>query len=694
RTRHVKPSDEELRRLPYKNALVYGRLSSQGQVQDSHESLREIADLVTLAIKDGYLTNLTSSNIKDGLIRIQQGMQESGVWQDGQVTVDVRDLGLSGSLTVDNRPGMASLMKTIKDGRTGAVYLTEGVSRLSRDRERISAYSLLKLLTDNSCRIRTPDGIWNPGIKHDWDYLAEEFEDAIDELAMMGKRLSRRRRKKAARGEFVGGPVLPGFILPIVDKEADGRLRYGKLKPYPPHAHIVEKILREFVKQGGSKTKTHHSLGNITFPFFTPEFSYMERHTSLRKATRTESGYLLTPAMIRLLALNPKLIGVWSYGDTEPILDNHEAIVPTELFMEAYELAKYSGKPRGKGISHEPLEWHNLLYCCNHDLPQRITGHPSKGAYRCQSDYLQGRGPSCFDITARCLDEPLTGAILQQLDFTPFAEEVLLELESDISKTDIEAEQQKKEIASLVRRLETLKSYLGDENKDREEFYWEQIEKTRQQLDELRLRPVSVQGIPAANYQLVRHFLKGIKGKWVTYPRTLRNRLIKLLIDHVDIRHEGKSVEATIIWKTGQSQIVNIQRLGVRSNHENRWSIEETKRLRTLWSNSLQEVISTALPGRTWEAIAHKARNNGWKRKQCQSSRVTRRRWRTEDNIKGRELYVAGTPVADIASNLARSQSAILHRAREKGWQRSISDKIIATDSLSIFKKNPKVSNE
>ena len=649
---------------------------------------------MALAIKDGYLTNLRPSDIKEGLDRIQKGIQENGVWQDSQVTVDVRDFGLSGSLAADERPGFASLQQTIHDGLTGAVYLTEGMSRLSRDRERIIPYSLLKLLKGNSCRIRTPDGIWNPSIQHDWDYLAEEFEDAIEELAMMGKRLSRRRRKKAARGEFVGGPVTPGFILPIVEREPDGKPRYGKLKPYPPHASIIEKILREFVKQGGSKAKTHRALGRITFPCFTPEFSYMERHTSLRRATRIESGYLLTPAMIRLLALNPKLIGVWSWGDTDPIPDNHESIVPTELFMEAYELAKSSGKPRGKGTRHEPLEWNHLLYCCNHDLPRRISSHTLKGAYRCQSDYVQGRGPSCFDITALYLDEPLTTAVLQQLDFTSFAEEVLVELESDISNANIEVEQKKKETASLEHRLQILKSYLGDENKDREEFYWEQIEKTEQQLDELKSQPIPRKIIQAANYQLVRDFLKGLTDKWTAYSRTLRNRLLKLLIDHVDIRHEGKNVEATIKWKTGQSQIVNIQRLRVKSSLENRWDIEEVKILKMLWPSSSQEAILAALPERTWKAIAHKARNNGWKRKQCQSSRVTRRRWIPEDDRKGKELYEAGTPVVSIASDLERSHSAILQRVWEKGWQRHISDRFIAKDNTSDVKQNPKVSNE
>ena len=64
----------------------------------------------------------------------------------------------------------------VKEGKVGTVYLTEGVSRLSRDRDRIIPYQLLKLLKEHSVRIRTLDGVWNPAIDRDHDYLADEFE--------------------------------------------------------------------------------------------------------------------------------------------------------------------------------------------------------------------------------------------------------------------------------------------------------------------------------------------------------------------------------------------------------------------------------------------------------------------------------------------------------------------------------------
>jgi hypothetical protein len=185
----VKPDENELRRLPCKRARIYGRVSTPSQIRDSRESIREIARLIELAKQDGDRTNLQADEIEKELLG--NGSATIGLWEDGEVTVDVRDLGLSGQLGAENRIGLADLQRSVKEGVTGAVYLTEGVSRLSRDRDHVLPYQLLKLLKEHKCRVRTPEGVWNPAIERDWEYLADEFEGAIDEKNLMNKRLAR-----------------------------------------------------------------------------------------------------------------------------------------------------------------------------------------------------------------------------------------------------------------------------------------------------------------------------------------------------------------------------------------------------------------------------------------------------------------------------------------------------------------------
>ncbi|MDP2855740.1 MAG: recombinase family protein, partial [bacterium] len=233
------PSDEDLRRLPYLKAFIYGRVSSQIQVKESRESIRDIAKQVMKAKKDGYKSNLDPDEVEKWLALIQSGADVPRVLEDGDIIVDCSDLGLSGSLDEDKRPGLAHLQRRVESGEVGAVYLTEGMSRLSRDRDRVLGYRLLKLLKQHTCRIRTVEGVYNPAIPRDWDHLAEDVDKSAEEMKTSGIRMGNRRAEKAAEGEHVGSPVCPGYIVPIVDKNRDGSYVFAKWQVYPPHQQVV-----------------------------------------------------------------------------------------------------------------------------------------------------------------------------------------------------------------------------------------------------------------------------------------------------------------------------------------------------------------------------------------------------------------------------------------------------------------------
>ena len=114
----------------------------------------------------------------------------------------------------------------------------------------------------------------------------------------------------------------------------------------------------------------------------------MERLTSLRSCPKTSSVYKITSTLIREIAVNPKMIGIWQWGDTEPIVDNHTPIVSEELFLKAWQLANDNKKPKGRTINFEPLQWSGLLYCMNHLEPHKVSSLNSKERYVCQRDYL------------------------------------------------------------------------------------------------------------------------------------------------------------------------------------------------------------------------------------------------------------------------------------------------------------------
>ena len=671
RSRFAQPGEDELRKLPFKTAELYGRVSSPGQVRDSKESIGQIADLVELAKRDGYQTSLTGAEIEKRLIAIQKGEAQADTWSDGDVVVDVRDLGISGLISGEQRTGMQHLLQRLESGEIGAVYVTEGMSRISRDRDKVEPYQILRLMKEQNCRVRTPEEIRNPRIERDWHSLETEIVQAVGESAVHNRRLIQRKRRKAARGDYIGEPVPAGFMVPIVETAPNGRYIYGKLEPYEPHALVTQKVLNEYRRQHGSTTKTLLALEGLCYPLFPSELAYMERLSSLRATLKSEHGYRITRAMVRSLARNEKLIGYWSWGDTGPIGRNHEPIISDELFHEVYGLATQRSKPRGRAIKYEPQEWTGLLYCCNHDIPRRMSSHASKKSYRCEFDDDRGIIRTCFDISAKYLNEPLSALVLKQLDLTPFAEEILMNLEVDGAATTAETTQIKREISKKEQRLENLKTHLGNAAKEREETYWQLIEQAEQELTVLRTRlDESSNKTQKLDYREVRDFLKELPDRWQSFSTAIRNDLLKSLIEKVEIRHVGQLIAAKIHWTTGLTQEVSIKRSRSRGISEGYWTNQETETLKAMFPTEGWDDILNALPGRTVKSISHKANKMKLKRLSGHKHRARSRPWTPEEENTIRTLYEEGVPVSYIAEQALRRQSAIHQHAARNSWLR------------------------
>lgn len=662
------PSEEELRSLPYGKAFIYGRVSSQGQVRESHESIMEIAKLVAIAIKDGYRSDLETPEVERWLGSIKSGQEVPRVIENGDIIVDCRDLGLSGSLGEDKRPGLRELWERVAAGEVGAVYLTEGMSRLSRDRDRVLGYKVLKLLKEHQCRIRTPDGIYNPAIPRDWENLAEDIEDSADELKKLGIRLGRRRSLKAAEGRHVGNPVTPGYIVTIEGQRRDGSYILGKWEPYPPHQSVVVRALEELVRQG-SVHKAAQALcaREILFPLFPEELRYMETRSVLRQYHRTERGYVISSYALKGLATDLKLIGFWQWKDIL-IENNHPAIVPQELFLQAYEIAT-STRPRGRAAWSEPMEWSGLLYCMNHDRPKRLSAHNGRRRWACNRSYQSGLGPRCLYIEDHLLTPPLTREFLSCLDLTPHAQAVLERLKAEASEYGLEEGRRRRREAELKARIANLERYLGSADPEREETYWRLIREAKAELEIVKQKPPEPRST-LMDVERVTQFLQDLEKSWQRYPSILRNRLLSLLVDRVELRHDQSHIEATIVWKAGLRQLIHISRPSANFTKEKRWQPEEDNLLRLLWPSSSWEAIMAALPGRTPGAISQRACTLGLTRQVQKKLPDVAHPWREEDDRELARLYAAGVSTAEIASRLGRTERAVLARASVIGVHR------------------------
>ena len=663
------PSDEDLRRLPYLKAFVYGRVSSQVQVRESRESIRDIAKLVMKAKQDGYKSNLNPDEVEKWLASIQSGADVNRVIEDGDIIVDCQDLGLSGSLGEDKRPGLAHLRRRVESGEVGAVYLTEGMSRLSRDRDRVLGYKLLKLLKEHQCRIRTVEGVYNPAIPRDWHHLAEDVDSSAEEMKTSGIRMGARRWDKAAEGKHVGSPVCPGYIAAIEGWRRDGSYIFGKWQLYPPHQQVVIEALEEVVRQGSLyRASQVLQARRAVFPFFPKELKYMETRSTLRFYLKDSTGYLITYNALKGLATNLKLVGIWQWRDVL-IRNNHDHAVPLDLFLQAYEIAK-SAKPKGRAAYAEPMEWAGLLYCCNHGEPWRLGALNRERRWACRYHQRLGSGPPCLQIADHILTVPLTREFLACLDLTPHAEAVLEKLKSEVSQHSLEESQRRGREAELKARIANLERYLGtSDDPEREEAYWRLIREEKRQLDLLSQRAPTPKATPM-DLERVTHFLENLEQEWERYPSRLRQRLLSLLVDRVELQHDASHIEATTVWKVGFRQVVKIERPLANFSKAKLWRKEEEDLLRMLWPSSSREAILAALSGRTWVAINGKAVRLGLHRERVVVNVQKKRLWTVEEKEQLRQLYTTEVSTEEIARKLGRSKEAVKTMACAMGLTR------------------------
>jgi len=275
-----------------------------------------------------------------------------------------------------------------------------------------------------------------------------------------------------------------------------------------------------------------------------------------------------------------------------------------------------------------------------------------------------------MDISHRVLDIPLLEVVLGQLDFTPYADEVMTKLEAEYDAGKAQESYRRRQEAELEQRIRQLKSYLGSNDPDREETYWSLIKETQAQLEQLRAQPAPKVHNAPLNIHLVRNLLARIRSDWERYSPTVRNRLLRLFLERVEVHPIKKHIEATIIWKVGLRQSIVIERPESNGGKEKAWTSGEKEILQALWPSAPRHEVETSLPNRTWKGIQLLARRLGVRRQRVHHPAKVWRPWTREEDARLLELYNRGDTLADIAIKLGRSLAGVACRIRTKNLGR------------------------
>lgn len=606
--RHDDNSDDSDSVIDDRMAFVYQRLSTHEQTKKSQFSIERQDALRTMAKRDGYKTHLADEEIKE----LKNSHKYGGYFVDGQVWVEQRDLGISGTLDKDERPGLAQLVELIEKGMVGRVYVAE-ISRISRDQTLISGFAFGELCKNQDVRIVTP--VMELDLRNDMHMRMYRYEidRAAEELKTITYRLHGARDLKAAHGLYAGGSVPPGYVL-----DADGMIdgernpNYQKYKPYEPHAEVVQLVFDRLALPGETpKTVAIYFRDNgIAFPPLPEEIAAVPANTTsfCNSRQNPDRSYPISRTRIASIARNPAYIGWWFFGGDLISRNNHPAIIDEEKFWTVQ-------KKFGQGTSSrsgDPLPLAGFLYCLKHDPPRyMIYANTKNPRYHCR-DHMYG--DNCFTIHPRVFDIPVGGAVLEKCSFSDYETPVLKQLEEQHHRERNKLQMHERELQRLTREIENLKENLAlTRTKEQVQMILEMIDekiKRKEELADISNYTVA-EAVTQTEIQTVRAFLNKLPDEWKDKPNQFKNDLLRILLHRVYVDVDHRTVKAYVVWRTGIVQELLIYKPFVDDREE--WTDEEKELLKKHYPDAPREEIEEML-GRDWYGIRKMAEVLGVKR--------------------------------------------------------------------------------
>ena len=382
-----------------RQAFIYPRQSSQGQLERNVESTARQYALVERAIELGFTRE--------------------------QIVVIDDDLGITGDGTVD-REGFARLVSEVALGHAGLVLGLE-CSRVARNNS--DWYRLLDLCGVTDTVIGDLDGLYHPGSFNDRLLLGLKGTISEAELHMIRQRLDGGIRNKAKRGELRRGlPV--GFVW----GDGDGDVL---LDPDEAVRGAIATIFERFAELGSARqvwlwmrregvqfplrrfqgaeikwmTPTYHQIHCVlTSPVYAGAYAfgktrrerYVDEHSRPRKRTRK-------------LPQEEWEVLIW---------EHHPGYIDKATFERNQAQLASNTRPRahepGGAVREGQALLQGIAVCgrCGRKLKvhyQGTRGHKSP-AYHCPGSVLvEGRGEWCVRVGGTRIEEAVAAALIQAL---------------------------------------------------------------------------------------------------------------------------------------------------------------------------------------------------------------------------------------------------------------------------------------
>jgi len=605
----VVPSDPyKAQPLPVEEPIaVYYRQSSEGQIGNISTTLQTV-DMV-------------------------EHLERLGWMQERVIMIDM-DAGVSGQKKIRERIGMSMLYDLIENGQVGAVA-AQDVDRFFRDVTQIQTNIFIDACKRNNVLVLTPTMIYDfahptNGRMH-IQMFRERAQQAADYLEYhIRGRLVRSRHYRSERGLWSGRLTSPGFMVDMRERLPGGSTNptYRKYVRFDAYADVVLAYFELFRVQGGNLRQTwlHIQENGPFFPEFSQDMLPEGFLCRLKLHNRSDITGQLMPSESGLHSMfsNVVYIGHWIHKQAIVSWHNHEGIIPTDLFMYAFNKLSstdFMGDPNPDYVPYRPWIRHDkearqvepptyayLAY--SDDMPD----HPHKclacvwGTYDEHYKYQLAnstRRSNVWNIKADIVDGLVDEMLLERLQATTINEaawQAAVESVQTVDQADI------RRVKAAIRQAEATKDNLiaslgllsHPEMVQRAQARYEVAEREiaalQAELEHLQSaaqRPALLTDARPVLERVVRH--------WAQVPRDEKRSLFEAFAHFIDIHKQTRHTKIiTVHWRDGSTttRSTTHRSLGYF------WEAEDLEQLRQMIEGDVDQwEILRAFPDYAWRAL-------------------------------------------------------------------------------------------
>jgi len=667
---------------------IYARQSTPAQVLQYTESTEmQTDDLVTWLIDRGI--------------------------QDGQWQLFDADLGVSGTLRIDQRTGLQELVERIKADEIKAVLVYQ-ISRLFRDDTGVQYNVFANICKEHNCLLVTSDGmVFNFNNRMHLKMFRFLAEWAAEYIPQQIGLLHAARLRKTRKGLYAGlGAVPSGYI---VDYQKTSPT-YRRFIIYELHARVVLWIFVRFYELEGNFLTLCRELEAMPFVFPLFESSVDPRSVVRCRRKQVPGGYHITRHGLETLLTNPVYIGWWIVQGDVVSRSNHEPIIDKEheyLFWYAFNrLSEYTVE--GERNEHRTRKQEQRRFYQRQTteqaglLKERIAA--TNGSVHVHMDKNEHRYVLILPqkvlrkvdtgIEVSVIDDAFTKRFFERLqethDFDEYRRWIAESTQRQVSlietiKTQL-AEIERQQEAILDEKLairtqinESIReAHVANPTLDREELKKRLEEEAAPDFERLQKRAIKLNTLAAElsaklpnpqeqeKIQTARKFadfqteLQRLIPVWPDKPFDVRKEFVNLFVRQAVLEIVSAHwISLTIEWShpKWESDILYIfRRRGAMPN----WTDEEQEIIRTHYPHASRDALLALLPDKSWVSIRTEALKLGVEREGLSYSKVPKNLtwsdWQFMQQF-GMEEGDRTTKCVSSSRRLA-SRSVLLHHSR------------------------------